>query len=210
MGAAPLQRTRGWRGPLVAVASALLVATACTTPAASSPSPSASASVAPGAKRGDGGTLRIIYWQAPTILNGHQASGQKDVDAASLIFEPLAHWGPDAKPVAALAKEVPTIENGGVSKDFMTVTWKLKDNVKWSDGTDFTADDVVFTAQYMADEKTGDFNADYVTDTTVTAKDKYTILVTYKNPNPFYYQFGVGYATQILQKAQFNDCLGEK
>jgi peptide/nickel transport system substrate-binding protein len=162
------------------------------------------------AQRGAGGTLKIIYWQAPTILNAHQTSGQKDVDASLVILEPMAHWGPDAKPVAALAAEVPTVENGGVAKDFTSVTWKLKQGVKWSDGTDFTADDVVFTAKYMADEKTGDYGADYVSDTTVTAKDKNTVLVTYKDPNPNFYQFGVGYNALILQKAQFEPCMGEK
>ena len=47
----------------------------------------------------------------------------------------------DAVPV--LAAEVPTAANNGIAKDFTSVTFKLKQGVKWSDGTDFTADDVI-------------------------------------------------------------------
>ncbi|MFN8483526.1 MAG: hypothetical protein U0768_10840 [Anaerolineae bacterium] len=70
-----------------------------------------------GQGRGKGDTLKILYWQAPTILNSHLAVGTKDFHAASVVLEPLAWIGPDGKPVAALAAEVPTRENGGVSAD---------------------------------------------------------------------------------------------
>src|SRR5205085_9706669 len=100
--------------------------------------PSGSAAGAGGGaafKRGDGGELKVLYWQAPTILNPHQATGTKDSDASRLVVEPLASWGPDAKPVAnAVAAEIPTVANGGVSSDFTTVTWKIRPNLKWSDG----------------------------------------------------------------------------
>src|SRR5438132_4501700 len=102
---------------------------ACTQQPAASPAPSASAT--PVAQRGAGGELKILYWQAPTILNPHLATGTKDSDASRLVLEPLASYGPDAKPVAVLAAEIPTVANGGVSSDFTTVTWKLKTGVKW-------------------------------------------------------------------------------
>ena len=50
--------------------------------------------------------------------------------------------------VPALAEEIPTKENGGVSADQTSLTWKLKKGVKWSDGSEFTADDVKFSAEY--------------------------------------------------------------
>ncbi|HQZ99768.1 MAG TPA: ABC transporter substrate-binding protein, partial [Thermoflexales bacterium] len=118
-------------------------------PAAATKAPAAAATAAPAAGgRGRSGTLRILYWQAPTILNFHLGSGTKDSDAGRLILEPLAALGPDGKPVARLAAEIPTMDNGGIAKDFSSVTWKLKKDVKWSDGTPFNADDVVFTYQY--------------------------------------------------------------
>src|SRR5713226_3658785 len=73
--------------------------------------------------RGAGGELKILYWQAPTILNPHQATGTKDSDASRLVIEPLASWGRDAQPVAnGLGAAIPTVANGGVSTDFTTVT----------------------------------------------------------------------------------------
>ena len=42
-----------------------------------------------------------------------------------------------------LAESIPSIENGLLAKDGTSVTWKLRKGVKWSDGTDFTAKDVV-------------------------------------------------------------------
>src|SRR5918992_996391 len=117
---------------------------ACTQAPSASPTPGAVA------QRGAGGDLRILYWQAPTILNGHQGTGTKDSDASRMVLQPLASWDKDGKAIAnALAAEIPTVENGGVSRDFKTVTWKLRPNMKWSDGTAFSAEDVVFTYTYQ-------------------------------------------------------------
>ena len=189
---------------------AVLALAACTqqTPAGASPSAAASAA----AKRGAGGDLKILYWQAPTILNRHQATGTKDADASRLITEPLASFGKDGLPVAnGLAAEIPTAANGGVSADFTTVTWKLRTGVKWSDGTPFTADDVVATFTYQCDEKSAASTIDRCEGVkSVTAKDANTAVVTYKEPQPFYYQWGVGDAGTILQKAQYANCLGAK
>src|SRR5258708_2330487 len=52
--------------------------------------------VGPGpTKRGGSGTLKMLWWQAPTILNPHQAQGTKDFDASRVAYEPLASFGPD-------------------------------------------------------------------------------------------------------------------
>jgi ABC-type transport system substrate-binding protein len=46
-----------------------------------------------------------------------------------------------------LATEVPTVENGGISADGMNYTFNLRPNVKFSNGNDFTAEDVVYSFQ---------------------------------------------------------------
>ena len=208
-----------WRSALAISFSALLLASACAQsgPATTSSAPSAGGSAAgsggPAAfKRGDGGELKILYWQAPTILNPHQATGTKDSDASRLVVEPLASWGPDAKPIAnGLAKEIPTVANGGVSADFTTVTWKLKDNLKWSDGSAVTADDVVFTFNLIKDPASAATTADNTEGVkSVVAKDPSTVVLTYDAPNPNFYQWGVGTCCGILQKKQFNDYTGAK
>jgi peptide/nickel transport system substrate-binding protein len=196
--------------PTAAPPTAGPAAASTTAPAAPVPTTAPAPKPAAGG-RGQGTQLKILYWQAPTILNTHLAQGTKDYDAGRLVLEPLAAFGPDGTPVATLAAEVPTTANGGISKDFKTVTWKLKQNVKWSDGSDFTADDVVFTWQYVADPKTA--AADNSTTAgvdKVEAPDKYTVVVTYKDPNPNSYQMFVGGFGNILQKKQFQDFIGEK
>ena len=189
---------------------AMLVA-ACGQSQTPTPSAStgASASATPAA-RGAGGDLKILYWQAPTILNPHQATGTKDNDASRLVIEPLAAFDNDGNAVAVLAAEVPTVANGEVTADFKQVTWKLKQGVKWSDGTPFTADDVAFTYKYICDPKTAASTADRCEGVdTVVAKDPNTVVVTYKNTNPFFYQVGVGFSNGILQKAQYANCIGD-
>src|SRR5438093_882879 len=183
---------------------------ACTQQPAGSPAPSATAT--PVAQRGAGGELKILYWQEPTILNAHQATGTKDNDASRLVLEPLASWDKNGQALAnGLAAEIPTVANGGVAKDFTSVTWKLRTGVKWSDGTPFTADDVVGTYTYMCDEKTAASTVDVCEGVkSVTAKDPNTAVVTYAQAQPFYFQWGVGFNTPIIQKAQYANCLGVK
>jgi peptide/nickel transport system substrate-binding protein len=206
--------TNQWRRATAVVAAATMTLAACgqsTTPPAASGSVAPSATVA-AAKRGAGDDLKILYWQAPTILNAHLATGTKDSDAARLVTEPLASYGPDAKPLAnALAAEIPTVANGGVSADLTTVTWKLKQGVKWSDGSAFTADDVAFTFSLMADPKTAVSTSDAAEGVkSVVAKDANTVVVTYNAPTPNFYQWGVGTCCYILQKKQFEAFQGEK
>ena len=47
-------------------------------------------------KSGGGGALKVLWWQAPTLLNPHFAVGTKDQDASRIFYEPLAVWGPMA------------------------------------------------------------------------------------------------------------------
>ncbi|HVE26131.1 MAG TPA: peptide ABC transporter substrate-binding protein, partial [Sporichthya sp.] len=209
-----------WRSALAISFSAVILAAACSQTGTPTTSPGQSAGGSPAAsggaafKRGDGGQLNILYWQAPTILNPHQATGTKDSDASRLILEPLASYGPDGKPLAnGLAAEIPTVANGGVSADFTTVTWKLRQGVKWSDGTAFTADDVAFTFTYVHDAATAATTESSTEGVkSVVAKDANTVVVTYDAPNPNVYQYGVGYVSNggILQKAQYAGCTGAK
>src|SRR5712671_7677178 len=105
-------------------------------------------------KAGGGGLLKILYWQAVTLLNPHFAIGTKDQDGARIFYEPLAGWDADGEMFPVLAAEIPNRENGGLAADGMSVTWKLKRGVQWHDGKPFTADDVVFNWEYASDPAT--------------------------------------------------------
>ena len=99
--------------------------------------------------------LTLLYWQAPSLPSPYLSGGFKDRDAAAITLEPLAKYDPEGNLVPALAAEVPTLENGGFGQDLMSITWKLREGLKWSDGSEMTADDVVFTWRYCVDEETG-------------------------------------------------------
>jgi peptide/nickel transport system substrate-binding protein len=159
--------------------------------------------------RGVGGTLRILYWQAPTILNTHLSTGTKDYDASRLILEPLAAIAPDGSMVPLLVEEIPTIENGSVAEDGSTITWKLREDIKWSDGTDFTAEDVVFTYDYCSDAETACTTAAYFVDIdSVEAIDNYTVQITYNGPRSNPYFAFTSTSGRVIQKAQFANCIG--
>ena len=186
------------------------------TTAPNAPAPTIAPTAATGAagafptgKRGQGGMLKMLFWQAPTILNTHLSQGTKDYLAGRLVLEPLAAIGPDGKPVAVLATDVPTLDNGGVAKDQMSITWKLRPDVKWSDGSDFTADDVVFTWQYVANPDVASADTQTVDGVTnVEAVDPHTVKVTFKEPNPYPYQIFTAAYGNIIQKKQFEAYLG--
>jgi len=130
-------------------------------------------------------TLRLLWWQAATILNPHLASGNKDWDASRITYEPLATFDREGKMVLFLAAEVPSLENGGVSPDGLSVTWKLKEGVKWSDGQPFSAEDVKFTFDYISDPATGATSfATYSAVERVEVIDELTVKVIFKEPNP--------------------------
>src|SRR5439155_7794012 len=80
-------------------------------------------------RRGGGGKLRLLWWQAPTILNTHLATGTKDLDASRVVYEPLAAFDPEANFVPILAADIPSLDNSGLAKDGTSVTWQLKQGV---------------------------------------------------------------------------------
>ncbi len=163
------------------------------------------------AERGSDGQINIIYWQAVSIMNPFLSGGTKDVEGSSLVIEPLARYDEKGNMVPWLVDEIPTVENGGVSDDLTTITWKLKPGIKWSDGTDFTAEDVAFTAAYCMDPSGGCQQLANFTDVEkVEAVDPLTVKVTFAVAKPFPYGPFVGAQSPIIQKAQFKDCMGAK
>ncbi|MEK9278533.1 MULTISPECIES: peptide ABC transporter substrate-binding protein [unclassified Bradyrhizobium] len=159
-------------------------------------------------KAGGGGPLKILLWQAPTLLNPHFALGTKDQIASRIFFEPLAGWDKEGNLIPCLAAEVPTKKNGGLSADGMGVTWKLKQGVRWHDGKPFTADDVVFTWTYAADLATAAYTTGSYKDIKVEKIDDHTVKVNFRAPTPFWADPFVGSVGQILPKHHFGDYVG--
>lgn len=163
------------------------------------------------AERGSDGQVNIIYWQAPSIMNPYLSGGTKELEAASLVIEPLARYDENGSMVPWLAESVPTVENGGVSEDLTSITWKLKSGLLWSDGTAVTSEDVKFSWEYCTAEGGGCAQSEKYNDvTSVDIVDELTVVVNFGISKPFPYGPFVGAQAPIIQKAQFADCLGPK
>ncbi len=198
----------GGGGSTATSAATTAPATSASTPAATSAA--ASATSAPSAQRGGGGELQLLWWQAPTILNCHLSSGTKDFNAARVALEPLTEFDANGKVVPVLAAEAPSLGNG-VSEDGKSVTYKLRQGVKWHDGQDFTADDVVFTYTWVSDPKVAATTAGiYSSIASVEAVDAHTVKVNFTDPNPDWFTPFHGDQGVIIPKHIMQDYTGEK
>ncbi len=180
---------------------------ACAGPASRvAPRPASTPTVEPARPtgRGAGDTLRILFWQAPKILNPHLTTGSADWAAARVTYEPLASYDADGNLAPFLAAEIPSIENGGVAPDGKSVTWKLKQDVRWSDGEPFTAADVRFTYDFIKNPDTGaTTSGTYSTVDSVDVIDDYTVRVNFNQVTPAWSLPFVGVQGLILPKHIF-------
>lgn len=130
--------------------------------------------------RGQGDQLRIIWWQAPSLLSPH-ANG--DSSAASLVLEPLLTYFPGEILAPVLLESVPSIENGLLAEDLSTATLKLRGDLVWSDGTPVTANDIAFTWQWIVNPANASTSFElWNTITAVEVIDDLSAKVTYRNP----------------------------
>jgi peptide/nickel transport system substrate-binding protein len=161
-------------------------------------------------RRGGGGALRLLWWQAPTSLNPHFANGVKDQEAARIFYEPLASWDNDGNLVPILAAEIPSIANGGLAPDGLSVTWRLKPDVRWHDGAPLTADDLVFNWEYAADPATAAVTIGSYRDIRVEKIDARTVRVRFARPTAFWADAFVGVRGLIVPKHHFERHKGER
>ena len=161
-------------------------------------------------KRGGGGVLKVLWWQAPTLLNPHFAIGTKDQDASRIFYQPLAGWDPEGNLIPSLAAEIPSKENGGLAEDGKSVTWKLKQGVKWHDGQPFTADDCVFNWEYGRDPATAAVTIGKYQDVKVEKVDEHTVKVIFPQAQPFWADTFVGNYGCLIPKHLFKDFMGAK
>jgi len=128
------------------------------------------------------GVVTLTFTQEPDSLNPMYTTNYFSGLAYSLYLAPAWAYDEKLNLVPRLAKEIPTAANGGVSADGKVITVKLRDDAKWSDGEAITADDFVFTAAMYADKKNSPLGRTPYDSVTVEAKDKTTVVATFKEP----------------------------
>ncbi|HEY8598031.1 MAG TPA: ABC transporter substrate-binding protein [Thermomicrobiales bacterium] len=128
--------------------------------------------------RKGGGVVEVAFADAKTnnpLLTTDLASNYR----IGLQYLSLLGLNPDtALPYPDLAAAVPTRENGGIAADGRTYTFQLRTDVRWSDGTPFTANDVVFTYQTLARKDLGSPRTAEINDrvASVSNPDDYTVV----------------------------------
>ncbi|MCA9978534.1 MAG: hypothetical protein KC413_22390, partial [Anaerolineales bacterium] len=149
-------------------------------------------------------TLRIVFWQAPEMLNPHLSGSAKDLGASRIAYEPLATFDANGELVPFLVAQIPSLENGQVAEDGRSVTWKLREDVYWADGEPFTADDVYFTYQFIINPDVKSASASvYRSVQEVKVLDPYTVQVIFTETNPAWYVPFVGFRGMILPQHIF-------
>jgi peptide/nickel transport system substrate-binding protein len=161
-------------------------------------------------RRGGGGPLKMLWWQGATLLNPHFAVGTKDQEGSRIFYEPLAGWDQEGNLIPMLAEEIPSVQNGGLARDGMSVTWKLKKNVQWHDGKPFTADDCLFNWEYAGDPATAAVTIGTYKDVVVEKLDSHTVRVRFRKPTPFWADAFVGTRGMIIPKHLFEPYKGGK
>ena len=128
-----------------------------------------------------GGQLVYGSLQEPDTLNPLLSDLLATAEVGSLIFSGLIITNDKGEWIPELAAEVPTIQNGGVSRDGLTITYKLRPGVAWHDGVSFTADDVKFTWQTIMNPKVNIVSrAGYDKIRTIDTPDKFTVIIRFK------------------------------
>jgi peptide/nickel transport system substrate-binding protein len=100
--------------------------------------------------------VRFAIAADPLTLNPlfvHPDAASVELQLARLSFEPFIDLDAEGHPVPALLAQIPTQANGGISADGRTIVYRLRKNVKWSDGRDVTSDDVLFTLHAILDPR---------------------------------------------------------
>ncbi len=130
-------------------------------------------------------TVRIGFYEEPDTLDPVVSEMSFSSDAFQLEFDGLIRYDDKGRPIPDLAREVPSLANGGISKDGRTLTYHLMPNARWHDGVPVTAADVIFTWRAI-------MNPGNVTPTRtgydrivgIDAPDAHTVRVHFREPYP--------------------------
>lgn len=133
----------------------------------------------------NGSNLRIAIPIDPTNLNPILTQNQVESSIDGLIFDELVTLDDRGNEVPDLAAVVPTLNNGGISKNGLTITYHLRHNVRWHDGAPFTSADVKFTWHaIMSDANNVVSRRGYDEIASIDTPDRYTVVMHMKKVFP--------------------------
>lgn len=166
----------------------LLLLTACAAPQTTGGESDATAETS-------GGEIVLIIPEEPATLNQYLAVAAIVRQVADATTAGLTTLDADGNFQPVLAAELPTLENGGVSEDYLTVTWTLRPDLLWSDGEPLTSDDIKFTWEAVSNPESGNvLSLGFDLIESIETPDDLTAVVTYSELNQAYLQqfmFGI-------------------
>lgn len=132
-------------------------------------------------------TLTVGFAQEPDSMNGFYSSMAFAQWANDLVQASLWNVSDTLEPVPVLVEEIPSVENGGISEDFLTYTIRLKEGLLWSDGEPLTAEDLVFTYEMIETVDNNFIQGSVIADAleSVELVDDLTFTLTFNSPQPF-------------------------
>jgi len=149
------------------------------------------------------GQVIIGFSQEPTVFNPHLLHIEVDDGINFAIFDPLFDIDAQGNFYPVLAKEVPSVANGGVSADGLHWRIKLRDDVRWHDGKPFTAEDVKFNLELLVDKNFKSWRItghELVRDLTVVSPTE----ITWRMARPFAPYFSILASTFMVPKHAFD------
>jgi peptide/nickel transport system substrate-binding protein len=138
---------------------------------------------APAARAQERDAVILGMWQELEFLNVLYTQGGNSLSASKLAQRGLLFLDKDSNWVGELASEVPSLENGGISEDGLTITYTLRDGVTWHDGEPVTSADIKATWEMI-------MNPDYAVITrfgydrigSVDTPDPLTVVLNFSEP----------------------------
>ncbi|MFC4620294.1 ABC transporter substrate-binding protein [Camelliibacillus cellulosilyticus] len=125
-----------------------------------------------------GGQLLVAADQDPVGLDPQKVPAASSSRIYSLVYSSLTKMDADFKIVPDLAK------SWDISKDGKTVTFHLRNNVKFHNGRAMTSDDVKYSYERILDPKTGSIAKSYFTSiNAIETPDKDTVVFKLKTPD---------------------------
>ena len=158
--------------------------------------------------------LRYAEPQDPRGLNPMLASSAVVGDISMFLFSYAVRYNDKAEPIPDALVEIPTIENGDVSKDGLTLKYKLRENIKWHDGVPMTSKDLWFTWKCVMNPHNNVVTTDGYKDiASIDYSDPHVAVIHMKRVYAPYLQqiFGVNGNAPILAEhllAKLNDDKG--
>ena len=130
------------------------------------------------------GVLRVgLAGRDLGTVHPHQATGAQDTAIVDTMFNGLVRYNPTQVSIEAIEPDL--AESWSASDDRKQFTFKLRQGVQWHKGYgEVTSADVKFSLEFVRKNPQSSFRLIYANVIKVDTPDKYTVVITLKNPVP--------------------------